>query len=92
VLNARQVQNESRAGTRTRQRPLCRTSPVRKVAQVKGRTSQSRQPPNQRVQSTPLRVEQDRPFLKRGSHYRLGLYVSHLHTSMLLLHYAIVRI
>jgi hypothetical protein len=39
---------------------------VRKAAQVKGRTSQSRQPPNKRVELTPLRGPKIAAFLMAG--------------------------
>jgi hypothetical protein len=58
--------NESGAAASPRQRRLCRTRPVRKVAQVKGRTSQSRHPPNQRVELTPLRGPKIAAFLMAG--------------------------
>jgi hypothetical protein len=57
---------ESRAGTSTRQCPLCQTSPVQNAVQVKHCTTQSRQPPNQRVELTPLRGPKIAAFLMAG--------------------------
>jgi hypothetical protein len=58
--------NESRAGTSSRQGPLCRSSPVRQAAPVKGCTSQSKHPPNPRLQPTPLCGDRDRAFFGSG--------------------------